>query len=667
MSKRERLRSARRRGRADKRKQVRRAEARANLVYDSATPPGRAATLLRERFGDTPVEPSVAHRIVAEGGGIPRAREVADAALDQGRGPMALSLAADVALLDGRDSDAERYVADALLLADGPGLHLRLACARANQHHLGDALDILDAQLRDNPGLEELEVLRGELLPRVWVHRDANFSHCLCGSGNRQETCCGPAERRALDRFLDRGPLLELRQAVSRFALSKQEYREAVDRGVLEWVEAGALTEEDLEVPDDALEEDPWLRAPNVKALSREWAWMMPLLDGPRAILDAFADDPDVPAETRRRARDQTGWAMWGLWEVADPDPYPTPGTAVTELLTGIRLYADLPSEILDGLPRWSVLLGYLVPVDGVWRAGGGFEIASPVEAREIAHGLVDELLDQAEEVGTGGRPMVAWCRRVHDDMGPLWLPEASEPPAGPALSMLQAVMRTAAPNLSASLREMQESGPGGDGETDPERLWAAVELADLEAAWGALAARPGYELDGDAIAWHEPDGGRLRATLTIEEGSLMVQFEVPTNLAELDQLLDDLVAVGHEAVSVEGPVTEMGPEPPVALPDLPAGDLAEWLLGWPDEPLEMFEDLTPRQLVEGHGATADVEMLVRYLEHGADLHQLDDDEFDTYTLRVTLGLHPDADDPRFLDDEEPDEEPTPTGAPPSA
>jgi hypothetical protein len=654
MSKRERLRAARRRGRADRRKQVRRAEARANLVYDSATPPGRAATLLRERFGDTVVEASVALRIVAEGGGIPRAREVADAALSQGRGPMALSLAADVALLDDRPADAERYATDALLLADGPGLHLRLAAARANQHHLADALDILDAQLRDNPGLEELEVMRGELLPQVDVLGEVNLPHCSCGSGDRYEVCCGPADRRALDRFLDRGPLLELRQAVSRFILSKPEYREAVDRGVLEWVEAGALTEEDLEVPDGELDEDPWLRAPNVKALSREWAWMMPLLDGPRAILDAFVDDPDAPADARRRARDLTGWATWGLWEIADP--YASPGTAVTELLTGLRLYADLPSEILDGLPRWSVLLGYLVPVDGVWRAGGGFEIASPVEAREIAHGLVDELLDQAEEVGTDGRPMVAWCRRVHDDMGPLWLPEASEPPAGLALSMLQAVMRTAAPNLSASLRDMQESGPDGDGETDPERLWAAIELADLEAAWRALAARPGYELDGGAIAWHEPDGGRLRATLTLDEGSLMVQFEAPANLAELDDLLDDLVAVGHEAVTVEGPVTEMAPEPPVALPDQPDGDQAEWLLAWPDEPLQMFEDLTPRQLVEGHGATADVEMLIRYLEHGADLRQLDDDEFDTYTLRVTLGLHPDAHDPDLLDDEEPDE-----------
>jgi hypothetical protein len=655
MSKRERLRAARRRGRADRRKQVRRAEARANLVYDPGTPPGRAATLLHERFGDAAVDSSVALRIVTEGGGISRAREVADAALSQGRGPMALSLAADVALLDGRNSDAERYAADALLLADGPGLHLRLAAARANQHHLADALEILDAQLRDNPGLEELQVKRGEMLASVWALGEADLFDCPCGSGDRYEVCCGPAERRALDRFLDRAPLLELRQAVSRFVLSKLEYREAVDRGVLEWVEAGALSEEDLDLPDGELAEDPWLRAANVKVLSREWAWMMPLLDGSRTILDAFADDPEAPAEARRRARDHAGWAMWGLWEIAEPGAFP--GTPVTELLTGIQLYADLPSEILDGLPRWSVLLGYLVPVDGVWRAGGGFEIASPVEAREIAHGLVDELLDQTtEEIGTDGRPLVAWCRRVHDYMGPLWVPEASEPPTAAALGVLQAVMRTAAPNLSASLREMQESGADADGETDPERLWAAIELADLDAAWRALAARPGYELDGDAIGWHDPDGGRLRATLTIDEGSLMVQFEAPANLAELDDLLDDLVAAGHEAVTVEGPVTETGPEPPVALPDLPDDDLAEWLLAWPDEPLEMFEDLTPREAVERDGATADVEMLIRYLEHDADLHDLDAEEFDTYTLRVTLGLYPDADDDR-----------TPTGAPPSA
>src|SRR5207302_1230817 len=136
-----------------------------------------------------------------------------------------------------------------------------------------------------------------------------------------------------------------------------------------------------------------------------------------------------------RRAGDWLGWAMWGLWEVGDP--HTAPGTAVTELLTGIRLYAELPAALLEGVPRWSVLLGCMVPVDGVWRAGGGFEPATPVEARQLAHELTDEILEHPEDFGEEGRPMVAWARRAHHRMGDLWQPTDEDRPVPEALAGL--------------------------------------------------------------------------------------------------------------------------------------------------------------------------------------------------------------------------------------
>src|SRR2546429_2162786 len=126
MSKRERQRAARRRGRVEQRQRARREEARARLAYDPATQPDKAAEILRRTFGQAPVATDVASTLVLEGD-IGRARRVADAALRHASDPMALSLAADVALLDDRPADAERHVARALVQADRPDLHLRLA------------------------------------------------------------------------------------------------------------------------------------------------------------------------------------------------------------------------------------------------------------------------------------------------------------------------------------------------------------------------------------------------------------------------------------------------------------------------------------------------------------------------------------------------------------
>lgn len=608
MSKRKKQRVTRRHRRAEQRKQQRRAEARALLVYEPTTPAAEAATIIREAFGDDPVDIGVVP-MIASRGGTARARAIADAALRQDRGPMALSVAADVALLEGRDAEAERHVVQALDLSDDPDLYLRLAAIKSGRGDRAAALDVLDAQLSANPGLERLQFARADLLKEVQERADAT-----------------PAERRALDRFLDRTPLHELEAAVAEFVLSAEDRSAAFAGGIEEWVETGAATQDELTEWTNLAAVEPGAQEARRLQLISEWAWLQPLLEDGHTLMEAFAGDESRPEALRRRAAAWLSWAMWGLWEVGQPAG--TPGTAMTDLVTGMRLQAEVPRAFVDGLPRWSVLLGYVVPVDGVWRAGPTFEVASPVEARELAHLLIDEVMAGADVLGKEGRATVAWARRAHEDLGPLWSPDASEQPSLEALAGLQLVTRMLAANLVASLRRMR-------GTAESKATWFELQMDDPEAAWKALAGQPGFEAEEDGLVWLAPDEEvEPRAFLSTEEDGGIVVHALPEDLAALRDLLR---ALGHPVLTVEEELADEPPEPPVALPNLPPTEMPGWLAAWPDQPLEAYGGFTAREVVQRYGAREDVEMLIRYLEHDADrrgLHGLDTD-----ALRAELDL----------------------------
>src|SRR5215472_4363372 len=166
MGKRRKRQAAKRRGLTGEQRLRRRAKVRAELVYDPRTRPALAAEILRELFGEGPVDLAVAsemHALI----GIEGLRAVAEAALAGARDPVALSLAADVAVLSRHPEQAEEPLARALELVDDPDLQLRLALARASQGRLADAIDVLDAPLRANPGLERLQFARGRLLQQA--------------------------------------------------------------------------------------------------------------------------------------------------------------------------------------------------------------------------------------------------------------------------------------------------------------------------------------------------------------------------------------------------------------------------------------------------------------------------------------------------------------------
>ena len=103
----------------------------------------------------------------------------------------------------------------------------------------------------------------------------------------------------------------------------------------------------------------------------------------PDTPLRAFAADPETPAELAARAAERDEHVRYGVWQVADPSP--SPGVWCTDLLSGIRRYAQFPAEVIDGAPPWSVWLGALAPSAGIWRATRAGIWLSPIEGDAVA------------------------------------------------------------------------------------------------------------------------------------------------------------------------------------------------------------------------------------------------------------------------------------------
>ena len=73
----------------------------------------------------------------------------------------------------------------------------------------------------------------------------------------------------------------------------------------------------------------------------------------------------------------------YGLWRIVDP--VPAPGLWCTELVSGTVRYVEFPPEATAGLARWTVWLGGIVPVDGIWHSTGLGVKLSPAEGDAAA------------------------------------------------------------------------------------------------------------------------------------------------------------------------------------------------------------------------------------------------------------------------------------------
>lgn len=274
--------------------------------------------------------------------------------------------------------------------------------------HPGEAIELAEPYLRDH--LDD---------------QDAAFVYSLMLREAAELEQPADLDRAALERFRDPSDLAEIKGAVTAF-MDRTRWGELV-RGraadVLKWVPGKRLSS----AANDMCA--AWAVEAAVKGAEDGIEGMNPkqlveLYESghqPQTTLTAFAADPDTPADFARRATDWMESALYGLWQL--PNPTPKPGVRGTDLISGTGRYIAFPPGILDDAARWSVWLGGVIPVDGVWRAMGTGIMLSPVEADAAAE-AIDHAVDVCIKTTSGGMPLA--------EMGPPKpIPYGDAPPWG--------------------------------------------------------------------------------------------------------------------------------------------------------------------------------------------------------------------------------------------
>jgi hypothetical protein len=501
------------------------------------------------------------------------------------------------------------------------------------------------------------------------------------------QECCGPRERAALSRFGDRSGLAALQDAISTH-LARSGYGPAVDDRVAEslsliedvdWDPAEraafgdlmaehALLTAGLSAPDGG-EEDQEDEAENDTALA------------------AFAADPSVPAELAARARAWRDHIHYGLWRIDQPRP--APGLWCTDINSGVMRYAEFPAAPTDGMPRWAVWLGGLVPVDGRWRCTGHGVLLSPAEADAAAELVQEATVTLVNDLA--GTPKKRASRRAAE---PMRIGRAE--PHGVQVDLydtelpytVQLLSGVTGGLLGRIVTEVHRyrSGPPELRNSDGDVMClvtAQIKVTDAGQAAGRLAARSDFDRDPDdpaRITWFGkqiPDQQRaamlanvqaqlreqgyqdtgledspgaqrwVRGTLEVGDGRIVAEVN---SRERLSRLVDVLARIGANPVVTDekrvDPAQDLAwPAGPRAFPRGPAPAAEGSEKHWLDERVPALRGRTPRQAAQGRERPM-LEALLRQWEYEADLLAVQGESgVDTGWLRHELGMGSDLDD----------------------
>jgi hypothetical protein len=387
-------------------------EQRLELLHDPGTPAETVATLIMEAYPGQPVRPGLAQLLLESGRSVADLTDIAEAlgGADPKGSLTALTFGAHAAHLAGDHRLARSHVDRAFALAHEPEVRMRLAANLRGLDRLADAIELLNSLVTDRAYGALGAVVHGDALQAAQARVTAEIGPqgaCSCGSGRAWSDCCRLRELRAVDRFLDRSGLDALDRAVEEY-LPGTPYERPVKEHVADW----------LNTADARLWEPP--ERDSLERLAMEHAWVVAaragvdgglpdvtddipddVRDDHDNVLTMLAADPATSPDIAARAEAWRDHARYGLWQVVDP--VPAPGLWCTDVCTGHELYVAFPPEQVDRLPRWGVLLGAIVPVDGAWRPTSALIRLSPTEADALF-----ETIRAAVEVVVGdiaGRP----------------------------------------------------------------------------------------------------------------------------------------------------------------------------------------------------------------------------------------------------------------------
>ncbi len=165
-----------------------------------------------------------------------------------------------------------------------------------------------------------------------------------------------------------------------------------------------------------------------------------------------------------------------------------------------MRRYAAIPSEQLPGISRWSVLLGALVSLDGVWRSTGAVVLLRPSEGDSAAE-WVHEASVAIAKVVAGKRGRRPSRRREPDPHGVLVaIAESLDPQFAALMSKL---LGSLLPAIAGEMWRRRAAGPKLTN-TDGHRLrliTARVAVNDPAAVAARLVAHADFRTEAPGRA----------------------------------------------------------------------------------------------------------------------------------------------------------------------
>ncbi len=615
-------------------------------LLDPQTSPAEVAGLLAAELPDSIVAGAMVQTRMSLGAPAGEAAEIARlmlASAPQPPGTGTLAVAAWAAHRTGDEEAEHRYARELLARADADGdagQRLEVIRSVSVRGHPGEACELIEPYLREHPDDE----LAAE------IYADAM-------TGAYGEAAPGEQEMAALARYADRSGIDGLRDAIG-FFLDRTDWGESVrKRAVAERAE---------------LEQDYWQPADRdtFDALALELAVKLPAdgedapglaraADQAKTALRAFAADPQVPGELAARASAWDDHVHYGVWQL--PDPVPAPGVWCTDLVSGTRRYAQFPAPALDGAAPWTVWLGALVPVDGIWRSTGNGIRISPVEGDALAQfadeatqlgiqvisGVPSELLPEPGSLSIRFGRAEPYCVR--------W--ETGETPDAEFAEFANAVTAGQITRLASQVWWKRATPPRLENTDGDPLLLIDATITVSGDVTGRLLAHPDFiaddDEDGQIVWWGErveplaPDDEAERwvlGHLTPGEGRIRVRVNSQRRLRRLMRIL--------ASIGVEPRVTEEKQAEPsldFAWGPVPGGGddgavdgayAREWEAKWLDQAVAALNFRTPRQAAQGDEEdTLRLEALLRQLEYQAGLATARGEHgIDVTWLRAELG-----------------------------
>jgi hypothetical protein len=447
-------------GNSDRRKKQSHAKDRPGSFLGLADPelsPAEVAGRVAAEFADWDGAGTIVRMRLDSGvpaGDVAETSRLLQASAAQPPGLGVLSFAASVAHAEG-DEQAE-HVCTAQMLARAQasgGAESWLAVVRhiSGTGHPGEAIELAEPYVRDH--LED---------------RGAAFTYALMLQEAAGLAQPGDQELAALERFADRSGLAEIKRAVMAF-LGQTRWGELVENRALNELSLVPSKHLPAAVQQEcaALAFEAAVRGAEDGIEGLTAKQLLELYRGghqPVTALTEFAAGPDSPAVLARRAADWARHAHYGLWQL--PHPSARPGVWGVDLASGVRRYLQFPPDALDDAAQWTVWLGGVVPVDGVWRVTGTGMTLSPLEADAVAQ-TISQAVDKLIMTSSGGMPLA-------EMLPPEPVPYGDAPPWGVRWDHFDPMDARYAQTTSSTLMMLAA------------RIAADVEIHRIERALGA-------------------------------------------------------------------------------------------------------------------------------------------------------------------------------------